>query len=157
MTPPMICCFTGHRSIAPDQLKQLPGLLDLALERLIESGVTVFRTGGAIGFDTLAALAVLKKKEIHSKLRLELILPCRDQMSHWGGRDRYIYQYIFDRADSVTYVSETYYNGCMQARNRRLVEGSHYCVAFCGAQRGGTAYTVEYAKKKQVPVINLYE
>ena len=84
MTQPMICCFTGHRSIAPDQLKQLPGLLDLALERLIESGVTVFRTGGAIGFDTLAALAVLKKKEIHSKLRLELILPCQDQMSRGG-------------------------------------------------------------------------
>lgn len=157
MIQPMICCFTGHRRIEPHQLRQLPRLLEHTLEKLIVSGVTVFRAGGAVGFDTLAALAVLKKKETHSQVRLELILPCRDQMSRWGERDRYIYQYVLDRSDSITYVSDTYRSGCMQARNRKLVEGSHFCVAFCGPHGGGTAYTVEYAKKQGVPVINLYE
>ena len=108
-----ICCFTGHRSIPHEQMRDLPHLLDYQIEKLIVCGVTTFRGGGAIGFDTLAELVVLEKKEKYDFLKLELVLPCRDQTAKWSARDKQIYEYILARADSVRYVSEKYTSGCM--------------------------------------------
>ena len=42
-------------------------------------------------------------------------------------------------------------------RNRHLVDHSGVCVAYLTESRGGTAYTVDYARKNGVPVINLGE
>ena len=145
----MICCFTGHRSIPHEQMRDLPHLLDYQIEKLIVCGVTTFRGGGAIGFDTLAELVVLEKKE-----KYELVLPCRDQTAKWSARDKQIYEYILARADSVRYVSEKYTSGCMYARNRALVDGSDFCLAFCSSDKGGSAYTVSYAQSRGVDVIN---
>ena len=151
----MICCFTGHRSIAPNQMAQLPDIIDKEIERLIAEGVTVFRGGGALGFDTLAELKVLEKKEKYSFLKLELILPCRDQTSNWNPRNKEIYVYIASRADSVEYVSDKYTPTCMHERNRRLVNGSDFCLAYCTSDSGGTAYTCSYARGQGVKVINV--
>ena len=153
-----ICCFTGHRKIVPEHALALKAELDRALEILVRSGVTVFRAGGAVGFDTLAALTVLDMKEKNPDLCLELCLPCSDQAKLWSEEDRRIYQYILDRADKVTYVQEDYTSGCMLKRNRFMVDGATFCVAYCldpDSRRGGTAYTVRYAKSKNVPVIDL--
>ena len=90
-------------------------------------------------------------------IRLELILPCKDQTKKWCERDRTIYEYIASEADDIKYVTDTYTQTCMHERNRRLVEGSDYCVTYLSDGYGGTAYTVDYAKKHGVDVINLYD
>ncbi len=151
----MICCFTGHRKIEPSDMLLLPDILDYEIEKLIVCGVTVFRGGGAIGFDTLAELKVLEKKRKYPFLRLELILPCKNQSRGWSIRDKEIYDYILKYADSTEYVSEEYTRTCMHTRNRRLVEGSDFCMAFCTSSEGGTAYTCNYAKSKNVEIINI--
>ena len=51
-----------------------------------------------------------------------LILPGREQADRWSAAARARYRSILGRADSVVYVSPVYYQGCMLARNRRLVE-----------------------------------
>ena len=151
----MICCFTGHRKIPDDRIMKLPELLDAELERLIVGGVTVFRGGGALGFDTLAELKALEKRNKYGFIRLELILPSRDQAKGWSARNKEIFDYIARSADKVEYVTDTYTQYCMHERNRRLVKGSDFCVAYCSSDTGGTAYTCNYAKKQGVEVINL--
>lgn len=48
----------------------------------------------------------------------------------------------------MDYVSRKYYDGCMLARNRRLVDQAGILLAvYNGEQRGGTAATVRYARK----------
>lgn len=153
----MVCCFTGHRNIPPTHMLKLPELLDNELERLILSGVEIFRGGGAVGFDTIAELKALEKRKKYPHIRLELILPCKDQVKKWNERDRAIYEYILKEADVVSYVEEKYTPYCMHARNRRLVNESDFCLAYLSEQGGGTAYTVNYAKKKNVDVINLFD
>ncbi|MBQ7383544.1 MAG: DUF1273 family protein [Clostridia bacterium] len=153
----MICCFTGHRKIPDNHIMRLPELLDAELERLIVGGVTVFRGGGALGFDTLAELKALEKRNKYGFIRLELILPCRDQTKGWSARNKEIFDYISKMADKVEYVTDTYTRTCMHERNRRLVSGSDFCVAYCDSDTGGTAYTCNYAKKQGVEVINLAE
>lgn len=56
-------------------------------------------------------------------------------------------------------VSERYYNGCMKARNARLVElATDYCICYWNPKdfRSGTGQTVHMAQKKGIEVINLF-
>ena len=153
----MICCFTGHRKIIPTHMLKLPELLDGELDRLIVAGVDTFRGGGAIGFDTLAELKAIEKKKQYGFIKLELILPCRDQTKKWSERDKTIYEYIASEADDIRYVTDTYTPTCMHERNRGLVNGSDFCLTYFSHISGGTAYTVNYAKKRDVHVINLFD
>ena len=69
-------CFTGHRTIAEDK-ETLSARLYALLERLVtEQKVTDFYTGGAVGWDALAALTVLKLRESYPEVKLHLVLPC---------------------------------------------------------------------------------
>ena len=150
-----ICCFTGHRHISNNDIQQLPQALESAISDLYALGVREFRTGGAIGFDTLAALKVIAFRKNHPDVRLALILPCRDQDSRWGRFDREIYQYTIECADSVIYTENSYTLDCMHKRNRALVQNSDYCIAYLKKEDGGSAYTVNLAKRSGVSVINL--
>ncbi len=151
----LICCFTGHRKIGDAHMRQMPQVLDRVLERLIQRNITVFRTGGAIGFDTLAALKVLEKKQRYPHVRLQLYLPCRDQTNGWNEVNRRAYEYILSRADEVICLHERYVSGCMLERNRSMVRGSHCCVGYCTSEQGGSAYTLRYAREQGLRVINL--
>lgn len=150
-------CFTGHRRIPAKDAAALPGLLDEVIRELYGRGARNFRAGGAMGFDTVAALKVLSLREELPGLRLELILPCRDQTAGWNEVSRRTYDYILHAADSVRFLFDTYIDGCMLERDRRLVAGSRYCVAYCTSSRGGTAYTVTQAIRGGLELINLAE
>ena len=153
------CCFSGHRQICAEHFFRLPELMQDLLDTLVDKGFRRFKTGGAIGFDTLAALKCLelKKKYPEFNITLELCLPCRDQTTGWSEQDKSVYGFILARADKVNYEYESYTKGCMYARNRRLVDGSDVCITYLSSQKGGTAYTCSYAAEKGVRVINLYE
>lgn len=53
-------CFTGHRELPADNLPEISKHLEDTLVTLIEQGYRYFGAGGALGFDTLAAQAVLR-------------------------------------------------------------------------------------------------
>ena len=55
----------------------------------------------------------------------------------------------------MVYVSRQYTRGCMHERNRHLVDNSSVCVCYLNRESGGTAYTVDYAKKQGLEIINL--
>ena len=148
-------CFTGHRAIGYNVSVQIPKALKRCLTELIERGAKRFRAGGAMGFDTIAALCVLELKEIYPHIELELKLPCRNQTRNWDSRSITVYNYILKRADRVEYVSDSFTPSCMHERNRRLVDGSDVCVAFLAKSSGGSAYTFGYALERGLEVINL--
>lgn len=153
-----ICCFTGHRYIRPDHMERLYSLLDETIETLYrKEGVRVFRAGGAIGFDTVAALRVLYQKSRGLDITLELWLPCKNQTEKWPRAAILDYEFILRRADVVRYTAEQYHRFCMLDRDRALVDGSQFCISYLLENRGGTAYTVSYALKKGLSLINLGE
>lgn len=154
-----ICCFTGHREIEKGLEPYVEEVLASILQKLTVYGVTVFRAGGARGFDMLAEIEVLKlkKKEPDRALKLHLCLPCPDQAAKWIPSEQRLYQKILESSDGYTYAEPKYTRGCMYKRNRQLVDGADFCVAYYdGNGSGGTAYTVEYAESRGVSVINLY-
>lgn len=149
------CCFTGHREIPVDEIERINERLIIELEKLISSGIIYFEAGGALGFDTLAAVCVIKLRKIHPQIKLVLVLPNKDQCKYWDKEDRDIYNKILSEADNIIYTSDKYFTGCMHKRNRHLVDTSDYCVCYCSYDKGGTAYTVRYAMAYRLNIINI--
>lgn len=149
------CCFTGHRDIPSGAYQLIFNKTEEMVESLIKKGYLYFGAGGALGFDTIAAFAVLKLKERYSDVRLILVLPCLSQTRGWSNEDVKIYEDIKKQADKVVYTSEEYTRGCMHKRNRHLVDNSSACISYLTESKGGTAYTVDYAKKHGLTVYNI--
>jgi len=150
-------CFTGHRKIPPERMDTLARRLKTIIIDLIENGYRYFGAGGALGFDTLAAQTVLDLKKSYPHIKLILVLPCLSQSYSWTSRDQEIYEHIKTVSDKVVYTSREYSKGCMHKRNRHLVDNSSVCICYLTEKTGGTAYTVEYAKRKNLLVINVAE
>lgn len=148
-------CFTGHRKISCEQYESIAGRLEKELIYLIEQGYLFFGAGGALGFDTLAALTVLHLKEQYPQIKLILVLPCKTQTKSWDKEDIDVYEDIKRRCDKYVYTSEEYARGCMFKRNRHLVDNSSVCVTYLTENIGGTAYTVSYAEQQGLYVINV--
>lgn len=108
-----------------------------------------------MGFDTLAAKTVLDLKKDYPDIKLILVLPCRNQTRGWKEKDIETYESIKAQADKVVYTSEQYFRGCMQKRNRHLVDNSNMCICYLTTDDGGTAYTVAYAKKQNLRILNV--
>lgn len=153
-----VCSFTGHRQIPLSELPLIKKrLYDTVLE-LCERGTVEFIAGGALGFDTLAAEAVLEAKKLFPNIILHLILPCRNQSLYWNDRQIEKYERIISLADKVEYISEGYTPSCMMQRNRRMIDSSSVTIAYYnGQKKGGTYATVAYAEKQKREIINLYD
>ena len=153
-------CFTGHREMPARSTMMVPTRLKELLRKLIARGATHFRAGGAIGFDTLAALCVLELQEEFPHIKLDLVLPCPNQTKYWPVESIKVYDYIMSKASSAVYVSDRFTSYCMMQRNRRLVEGSQVCIAYLTKSidsTGGTPYTFAHAIKMGLETYNVAE
>ena len=150
------CSFTGHRNIKKDHIKKLPDLLLRAIGYAYEKGCRTFLAGGAVGFDTEAARAVISFRLSRPDVRLKLILPCVDQAERWSEHQRSVYEYTLSEADEVVYISDSYYDGCLKERNRALAEQCDILIAYVGRYNSGAAQTARMAKSLGKQVYNLY-
>lgn len=152
----MACCFTGHRVVPTDRTEELRQRLRAGIAYLCDAmSITTYYAGGALGFDSLAAEAVIEQRGRHPNLRLVIVVPCRDQAARWSAEQKARYERINRDADEVICLAEHYFNGCMHQRNRYMVDHSAYCICYLTEQTGGTAYTVQYAREHGLRIFNL--
>ena len=151
-----ICIFTGHRDLPADH-EALRAALRRHITALYADGYTDFLSGGAMGFDLLAAEAVLELRPVLPEMRLLMILPCEGQDRAYPPGDKLRYRAALDQADLVRYTAHTYYKGCMLARDRVLAEAADFCLCYLTRSTGGTAYTVRQCALRDVPICNLAE
>ena len=96
-------CFTGHRELEEAELPGLRQALELTLEAAWAQGYRYFYNGGALGFDLMAAEAVLACKRRHQEIALEIVVPHAHQTSGWPEVERCRYErlrYMADRWSS---------------------------------------------------------
>ncbi len=149
------CCFTGHRILAKKFRETLPGQLESQIRHLIAEGFVDFISGGALGFDTLAAETILRLREEFPQIRLVMALPCRDQDKDWSSADKIRYEKICRSADLIHYTAERYSATCMMSRNQFMVDNSTACVFYLTHQRSGTYKTVSYAIEQNHKLYNI--
>ena len=97
------CCFSGHRILPEESVEAIRKELGVVIDEYIKKGYNQFISGGALGFDLLAAKLVTEKRKSDSEIRLVMVLPCRDQHIKWSRRDKMEYEEILDLADEVKY------------------------------------------------------
>ncbi|MBE6582658.1 MAG: DUF1273 domain-containing protein [Ruminococcaceae bacterium] len=154
-SPDTCACFTGHRAMTDEELKSSALLVSEQIKTLYAKGIRNYYAGGAIGFDLAAAVTVLNMKRVYPDITLNLALPCPEYQSKWTRSQVELFDRVRTRADNEVYVSESYHRGCMQVRNKYMVDKSAVCIAYLREKTGGTYNTVTYALKKGRQVINL--
>ena len=150
------CCFTGHRAI-PE--KDLPGILERterAVRRLIEHGVVFFGVGGAIGYDTEAAKLLFRLRTTdYPQIKVILVYPFEGFTSRWNDGQRAEYAArLLPQYDKTVCVAQRASREAYLERDRHLVNGSAYCIAYCTRNSGGTAYTLRYAQQEGLKIVN---
>ena len=159
-----VACFTGHR---PQKLswgynekdERCLRVKEKARERIlnaINDGYTTFISGLAMGFDMICAEIVLEVKKDNPELKLVGAIPCLDQPSRWSESYKRRYKNIVEKLDHKVCKCTSYVNGCMQERNRFMIDNSSLCIALYNGKSGGTAQTVKDAEKKglKLAIIN---
>ncbi|MFA0814544.1 MAG: SLOG family protein [Anaerofustis sp.] len=161
MSMEMACAFTGHRPVRfsfgydeeDEKCIRLKLTLAAQINRLIESGVSTFYTGMALGTDQWCAGIVLDMKRQYS-IRLIAVLPCETQASKWSPEQRERYFNMLAVCDDVITLNTRYTPQCMLERNRYMVDHATYLLAvYDSKNKGGTAYTVRYAREKKRQII----
>lgn len=152
-----IVCFTGHRNIPTQRYDVISKILEEVIVLLIQNGYYFFGVGGALGFDIISALTIIKLKKDYSFIKLILVLPCRNHFKYWSIEEKKTFFEIKNQADKIVYITDEYSNGCTLKRNRHLVDNSKICICYLERNFGGTSYTVNYAKKKGLFVINIFD
>lgn len=147
----MIIFGTGHRSEYAGH--SFVEMVDRSWSELSKRHVDTIITGMASGFDLAFAIAALN---------LGIDIWC---VRPWAGhgptkRDGEYYEVIEKRAKMHTIVNPSLtYPGpwVYQVRNRFMVDHADSGIAFWnGKQSGGTFACLEYAKRMNKPVINIY-
>jgi uncharacterized phage-like protein YoqJ len=138
------CAFTGHRQLDEDFSAKK---LKKETETLIKNGVEIFYNGMAMGFDLASAECVLSLKKKYPQIKLIACVPCYGQEKYFSETDKKRYVKILKKADETVVLSDHYFQGCMQARDKYMVERADVLVAYCHKTTGGAAYTVKCFQK----------
>lgn len=160
----MTCAFTGHR---PQRLpwgsreddprcRALKLLLASTVAQAADAGFRHFLCGMARGCDTYFAETVLQIKMQRPEFFLEAVVPCPGQADRWPPADRQRYGQLLQRCDRVTVLEDAFSDGCMQRRNRAMVDRADRLITVWDGTAGGTGSTVAYAKGRGVEIIPLW-
>lgn len=147
--------FTGYR---PEKLrffgKDDPMFIDFMdrlrekITSLVEDGAETFISGMALGADTYCAEIVLELKRKYPAIKLVAAIPCANQSERWSSEQQRHYSELLEKCDERVVLAESYFKGCMQNRNRYLVDNCDILLAVFDGKPGGTKSTVDYAKRK---------
>ncbi len=158
MTRAKVCCFTGHRPEAlyeDNTEEEIYDLIYRAVEDAVYDGYKEFVCGACRGGDFLFGESVVKLKEDYPDIKLVCVLPCRNQSEYWANEDRDRYADLLDAADDVICLNDRFVKGCMHQRNRYMVERSSLLIAAFNGTKGGTEYTLSFAKKQGLRIVNV--
>lgn len=137
------CFFSGHRRFSKKNEILLKKYLKTEITVMIRNGFDTFLTGGADGFDTLAAEAVMEIKETNPQIELVIYSP-------FPGAEIRLDRDLRMRQCRCVYTSEKYHKDAFKIRNYRMVDDSQAGIVFCLRPRSGTGQTIRYAEKKGI-------
>ena len=159
------CCFTGYRpekfsfelKFGSPEMNELENKIYDTVFALIEDGYNCFYCGMASGFDLLCGKAVADIRHTHPEkgVRLVAAIPFAGQSRGFASMWKKLYNMVLSAADESVLFSEEYSFACFEKRNKFMVDNTSTVVCYFDGKQGGTANTVNYAKKRGKRIINL--
>lgn len=157
------CTFTGYRpeklpwkyNENSDRCTKLKKKIYDITDALYFAGIRHFICGMAKGCDIFFAEAILKLQMKYDDITLEAAIPCETQTKGWNKAEKERYIDILSKCDYKTVLQKEYTRDCMLKRNRYMVKNSSVLVAVFDGKAGGTSYTIDYAKKLNLEIIEI--
>lgn len=155
-------CFSGYRpekfsfNLNSARGEKLSKDIETTVKSLVLRGFKNFIVGGAKGFDTLCGEILLRLKKDHPQIQIHSYVPFKNMHLGFGYGWRERQRAVLENS-VVTVFYDEFCRGCYFERNRKMVDASQVLVCYLDGADGGTAYTVNYAKKKGLKIINLAE
>lgn len=158
-------CFSGHKSEKLPQskegLERLQKRLNEEIDKAIEDGVNKFYFGACYGFDLMCANEILRRKKVINFkkpkfIKLIAVIPYEEQAIRWNEENRELYYNILGKCDDVITLNTKYKQGCYYKRNRYMVDRTSRLICYYNGGGGITGYIVNYAKKCDLQIVNLY-
>ena len=152
-------CFTGHRPEricspfleSSETVEKVKLFLHNSILSAVNDGYTHFLCGMAQGVDLWAGELIVSLKEQFPDLQLIAVVPYPGQELGWPAGWQTRYRALMKYVDETIVISPEYTKGCFHQRNRFMVDNSSRLIAvFDGEKKGGTAFTIGYAKKSGV-------
>ena len=86
---------------------------------------------------------------------VEAAIPCPTQADGWPRAQQERYRRLVAACDYETLVQSSYSPGCMQRRNRYMVDHAALLLAVHNGQPGGTRRTMEYAMRRGLQIVDI--
>ena len=163
------CCFFGHRKIA-DTLELRTKITDTIETLIVDQNIDTFLFGSRSQFDSLCYSLVTKIKEKYLHIKRVYVraeFPCIDESYRSYLLESYEDTYYpegMEKAGKAAYVE----------RNCEMIDRSSVCIVYYNTEyapprrknchhdlidyqpKSGTKLAYDYAQKKKVKVINIY-
>ncbi len=155
--------FTGYRLAKIMRAVNKLSITEIAdrcydtVKMLYENGYNTFLSGGAEGFDMIAARAVIRlRNETEGAVRLIMVLPFIGQDERYSLDSKREYNELCSAADMVIALASKYENDSQFLRRNDYLLAHSACLVCCyDGSRGGTMYTVNRAIKAEMPIFNI--
>ena len=132
-------------------------MLEPEIRRAVADGFDTFITGLALGVDTWAAEIVIKLINEGEKIHHISAVPFEGVENNRTEEDIARFKFIIDNSDGTYYISDHPSRKAFQKRDRWMVDHAERIIAVFNGTRGGTAYTIDYAKSLGKEVVMLSE
>ena len=157
------CSFSGHRpeklpwgdNERDERCRTLKASIREMVEKAYADGYRHFICGMARGCDTYFCEEVLRLRDRVQDITVEAAIPCLSQCDGWTAEQQERYRDLTALCNYRTVVQERYDPGCMHRRNRYMVDHSQLLIAVHDGSPGGTLYTIEYALRRGVNIIDV--
>ena len=145
----MIITFCGHSNFSfSDTTKN--ELKNLLIENIRKNPTCKFYLGGYGDFDSLCLRTLRELKTDFPDIELLFITPYLDNNYSKLELAKYYYDdIIFPPIENVPHKF------AILKRNEWMVDSADLVIAYVKYSWGGAAKTLEYAKRKKVPIINI--
>ena len=143
----------GYEEAQPNCLKFKEKIRQILIE-MIHSGFTNYCTGMAEGFDMIGTEILIDLRNEY-KIKIIGVLPCLGQEVKWNPVQQSRYRKILSHCDEIIVLSDHYYDGCMNKRNKFMTKCSSVCFACWDGKPSGTGNTVRYAKENHNRIIRI--
>lgn len=153
------CCFTGHRSLPPETDFSYAALRE-SLSRAIDEAIRerdcmTFYTGGAVGFDLLAAELVLARRKTAPRPELIVCCPYCGHDAHFSADEKRRWAAVRERAKQTLYLADRYSPNVFFNRNRYMVDRSDVLIAYVRNPDSGSGQTYALAKQRGLDILLL--
>ena len=153
-------CFIGHRKIGFGPIKER---LKYAIENKIKEGCNFFTMGTHGEFDTLALNTCKELQKTYKDITIEVVITSlRKIEKQILYNDKFGKEYETSYSDVTTTmfeIEETYFKRQIIESNHKMIDGCDTLICYVNKKLNpsGAKLAMNYAKRKGLEIINLYD